>query len=167
MLLPYLCFFLWHLSWLLMWVTLLRRASNPEVANNHNNLGTAWMCTGESMACMYALSFFQLLELWLNVHFQQSARSENYWAPLGFTHSLTLISFLRSDEKWGRSWVGLAKEVRVESVALSTATLDIVKEFPASIQQQEQDLSDLLQANQLNFFFHLLSHEEIVWLERR
>lgn len=90
-----------------MWVTLLRGASNPEVANNHNNLCAVCMCTGEPMACMYGLSFFQLLELWLNVHFQQSARSENYWAPLGFTHSLTLISFLRSDEKWGRSWVGL------------------------------------------------------------
>lgn len=135
-----------------MWMTLLRGASNPEVANNHNNLGTVRMCTGVPMACMYGLSFFQLLELWLNVHFQQSAPSENYWAPLGFTHSLTLISFPRSDEKWGRSWVGLTKEVRVESGALGTATLDIVKEFPASIQQQEQDLSDLSQANQHNLY---------------
>lgn len=107
----------------------------------------------EPMACMYGLSFFQLLELWLNVHFQQSAWSKNYWARLGFTHSLTLISFLWSDEKWGRSWVGLTKEVRVESIALSTATLDIVKEFPASIQQQEQDLSDPFQAIQHNSYF--------------
>lgn len=50
----------------------------------------------------------------------------------------------------------------MESVALSTVTLDIVKEFPASIQQQEQDSTDLLQANQLNFFFHPRSHEGIV-----
>lgn len=164
MLLPYLCFFLWHKSWLLMLVTLLRGASNPEVANNHNNLGSVCMCMGEPVACMYGLSFFQLLELWLNVHFQQSARSENYWAPLGFTHSLTLISFLRSDEKWGRSWVGLTKEVRVESIVLSTAALDIVKEFPASIHQQHQDSSDPFQANQHNCYFFSLLYKGIASL---
>lgn len=163
MLLPYLCF-LWDKSWLLMLVTLLSGASNPEVANNHNNLGTVCMCMGEPMACMYGLSFFQLLELWLNVHFQQSAWSENYWAPLGFTHSLTLISFLRSDEKWGRSWVGLTKEVRVESIVLSTATLDIVKEFPASIHQQQQDSSDPFQANQHDWYFFSPSYKGIASL---
>lgn len=116
------------------------------------------LCLCGAMACMYCLSFFQLLELWLNVHFQQSARSKNYWAPLGLTHSLTLISFLRSDEKWGRSRAGLTKEVRVESVSLCTVMAEIVEEFPASIQQQEEDLGDLFKANQHSpnwSFFHL------------
>lgn len=112
----------WRNPWLLMWVTMWRGASNLEVANNQNNLGTVCLCG--ATACMYCLSFFQLLQLWLNVHFQQSARSKNYWAPLGFTHSLTLISFLRSDEKWGRSWAGLTKEVRVESSALYSHSRD-------------------------------------------
>lgn len=107
-------------------------------------------CVCGAMACMYCLSFFQLLELWLNVHFQQSAPSKNYWAPLGFTHSLTLISFLRSDEKWGRSWAGLAKEVRVESGAAHSQQWRLLRSFPASIRQQEEDSGDL-------FFFFFFS----------
>lgn len=86
------------------------------------------------MACMYHLSFFQLLELWLNVHFQQSAWSKNYWAPLGFTHSLTLISFLRSDESEGEAGQAFLKRSGW-SLVLCTATVEIVKEFPASILQ--------------------------------
>ena len=86
------------------------------------------------MACMYHLSFFQLLELWLNVHFQQSARSENYWAPLGFTHSLTLISFLRSDESEGEAGPASLKRSGW-SLVLCTAGVEIVEEFAASALQ--------------------------------
>lgn len=87
------------------------------------------------MACMYHLSFFQLLELWLNVHFQQSAWSKNYWAPLGFTHSLTLISFLRSDESEdGEAGPAFLKRSGW-SLVLRTTTVEIVKEFAVSILQ--------------------------------
>lgn len=35
--------------------------------------------------------------------FSSQPGAKNYWAPLGFTHSLALISFLRSDESEGEA----------------------------------------------------------------
>lgn len=60
--------------------------------------------------------------------FSSQPGAKNYWAPLGFTHSIALISSLRSDENEREAGMASSKEVRVEFQAA-----EIVKDFPASM----------------------------------
>ena len=117
-------------GWWCKWQSGERALSNPEVANNHNNLGVVRACVWARVfvcvcVCVWGDGLYVLLVIFsitravVKCSFSAvSPEQKNYWAPLGFTHSLTLISFLRSDESEGEAAPASLKRSGWSRVAL-------------------------------------------------